>query len=903
VAANLQIPAAWNATPLTKFRAPRVRSDAVSRPALLDRLAHCVEHFPVTLVCAPGGFGKTTLLAQYAARAVGGPAVIWVTLDEDDNERHRLFAALLRALEPLSLAWETSPADLLAHSAGTDSQSRAALAALVNALCTAPVGRIVLVLDDLHRIDRQDVLGLLESLVERLPDHVGLLLGTRMEPSLPLARWRAHGELAEFVPWDLQFSEAETSTLASLRLGRALEPQQVREIWQRMHGWAVGLTVALQAHGRVPRDGASAATLSSDRHLFAYLAQEILGDLPQEVRTFLLECSVLFELSPTACEAVTLRDDAQQMLELLYRRNLFVTATDESMPVLRFHDLFREFLESELERCFPAQVRELHERAGRAETSLARAIAHFVRAECWQDAMRLIAINGEAMLSEGDHAILEQWLDQIPVQTRRQDPKLCHLRGICAWLKWDWLRVRQELEPAIAGLRNEQQTALAIHAMFLQVDALNSSGERELAWQMLDELERLPLDTSGCAQLALQRAWCALPTGDPAAVGAYMMDFLACAERDPAAICPRAADRMHLLCIGLPRVAESFERFYALCELVRGQSAAPWQLASLAIGSWGHFWYGRREPLLPMLERGDALHQHFGSMRLVSERLLQFRALFLAASGRFEAAIRLTRVLIEGLQTTEAAAHRAVWLRAYQHGYARVSWMARDYDTFRSLAPALLAPRVANEWPFMQAAMELVRGQLAILREDWRAAEAALQLSVQLHERFRMPMIYGDPRVTCAYAQLLQGRRSAAWQAFAPVVQEVLDEQALGLLLLEPLHIVDALLDLVPVETRRTAIFEGLFARLSQWRPTSTDTASVAALSPLSALSEREIEVLERVASGLSNKHIARDLSLSLHTVKRHIANILDKLDCASRGQAAALWAGDRQRATGYSQK
>jgi LuxR family transcriptional regulator, maltose regulon positive regulatory protein len=214
-----------------------------------------------------------------------------------------------------------------------------------------------------------------------------------------------------------------------------------------------------------------------------------------------------------------------------------------------------------------------------------------------------------------------------------------------------------------------------------------------------------------------------------------------------------------------------------------------------------------------------------------------------------------------------------------------------------------LAPRVANEWPFMQAAMELVRGQLALLREDWRAAEAALQLSVQLHERFRMPMIYGDPRVTSAYAQLLQGRRSAAWQAFAPVVQEVLDEQALGLLLLEPPHIVDTLLELVPVETRRTAIFEGLFARLSQWRPTTADIASVAALSPLSALSEREIEVLERVASGLSNKHIARDLSLSLHTVKRHIANILDKLDCASRGQAAALWAGDRQRATGYSQK
>lgn len=887
MAASLDTAAAWNASPLTKFRVPRLRADVVRRPGLLERLVHSVRNYPVTLVCAPGGFGKTTLLAQAAGEIDPGTALAWVTLDEDDNERHRFFGTLLRSVEGLNLAWDVPPADLLVHSAGTESQTRAALAALVNALCTASAPRILWVLDDLHLVDCAEACALLESLIERLPDHIGLALGTRVEPNLPLARWRAHGELAEFVPWDLQFTEAETNQLASARLGRTLDPQRVREVWRRMHGWAVGLTVALQAQGR---DTGVPAHAISDRHVFEYLAQEILAKLPEHIRVFLLECSVLFELSPEACEAVTGRSDAQQILELLYRRNLFVTATDDSEPILRFHDLFREFLESELERCFPERIPDLHERAGHVESSLPRAIAHFVRAESWPHATRLIALKGEAMLSEGDHVLLEQWLDRIPDEVRRQNPTLSYLRGVCAWLKWDWTRVRRELEPALERLKSEPDASHAVHAMFLEIDALNSSGERERAHQLLDELEKLPLDCASRAQLALQRAWCVLPTGDPPLVGRYMTEFLACAEQDPTTICPRVADRAHLLCIGLPRVADAFERFYALSELVRGQSAAPWQLAALAIGSWGFFWRGRREPLLPMLERGDHLHQQFGSMRLVSERLLQFRALFYAASGRFEAAQRLTRTLIDGLQTSEAAAHRAVWLRAYRHGYARICWMARDYDAFRDVAPSLLAPRVANEWPFVQAAMELVRGQLALLREDWHTAEIALKASIDTHARYRMPMIYGDPRVTWSYVQLVQGKRTGAWQAFAPVLDEVLEEQALGLLLLEPPHIVDALLEIVPSEVRRTAAYESITARLSRWRPRAEETGTNAALSPLAVLSDRELEVLERVASGASNKHIARDLSLSLHTVKRHIANILDKLDCASRGQAADMY-------------
>ena len=244
--------------PLTKFRAPRVRHDTVARAPLLARLARSVETNPVTLVCAPAGSGKTTLLAQLAADRSNDLTVLWVALDSEDNSANRLFAALLRAVEPLGLTWESDPRSFLGGMTGPGPQSRAALAALVNALCTSPARRIVFVFDDLHRLAGRDIAELTEALVERLPDHVALVLGSRVEPYLPLARWRAHGELGEFGPQDLQFSETDAIALALARFGTVPNERELREALVRTHGWAVGVSLVLQsraASARLTRPG------------------------------------------------------------------------------------------------------------------------------------------------------------------------------------------------------------------------------------------------------------------------------------------------------------------------------------------------------------------------------------------------------------------------------------------------------------------------------------------------------------------------------------------------------------------------------------------------------------------------------------------------------------------------
>jgi len=902
MAATAELAGVWDSTPLTKFRIPRQRRDVVARPALLARLHEAVESSPVTLVSAPGGYGKTTLLAQFATDDVAGGSgagpsarqIVWVAVDNDDNDAHRLFASLLRAVEPLGLAWESDPRTLLSGAAGTPSQQRAALAALVNALCTSNARRIVFVLDDFHRVDSAAALLLIEALIERLPDHVALLVGARFEPGLPLARWRVHGELAEFAPRDLEFSEPEAVAMAIARLGKSPQDAVVREALRRTHGWAAGLSMALHTRVDAQRMPTTGASESGDRHLFAYLAQEILSELPDDLRQFVLRCSVLSELSPALCQAVTGREDVREILQDLYRRNLFLTAVDEFAPVLRFHDLFRDFLREELEKQGAEFVRQLHERAGHAETCASRGIGHLLSAQCWDEAITRISRSGEIMLIEGGHATLERWIDAIPDNVRSEHGSMLYLRGICAWLRWDWPRAKKEFSAAMTRLRTADEAQRRLRCMFMYVDALNSSGEAAAAATVLDEIAQLDLDDVARAQLALQRAWHAIPAGEPQLVDRYHQEFVAHVARDPARVCPAAADLIHCLCIGIPGVAQSFDRYFELAQRVHPQSKMPWKFAALTVGLWAHFWYGRRDEVEKLLRQGEVMQQQFGTIRLVAERLVQFKALYAGAIGHSKLGIDITNGVLAWLETPEAAGHRAAWGRGYLQGLARQYWMSMDADAFFALLPRLIGPRRPAEWPFIDAATETARGQAAILDQNWITAKAALETAVRLHARYRMPLIYADPRIALAYAELMLGNSADALKTFLPVYEEAVNNRVVGTLLLEARPVVNALLDSLPAEMRRTQQHVDLLRTLESWNATTekprTREAAPTTRGPLAVLSDRELEVLSQVASGASNKHIARDLSLSLHTVKRHIANILDKLDCASRGQAADLF-------------
>jgi LuxR family maltose regulon positive regulatory protein len=887
MAAPAELLEQWNAVALTKFRAPRLRRDVIVRPALLDRLADSVEHNPVTLVCAQGGSGKTTLLTQLASDPPPNLTVLWIGIDSDDNDTNRLFTALVQAVTPLSLSWEIDPRTLLAGVSSSKAHARAALAALVNALCTTTAPRVVIVLDDLHRIEKPEAFELLDSLIERLPDHVAVVLGSRVEPPLSLARWRAYGELGVFTAEDLQFSGEEAKALSSVRFGRTLDADAIRDAVARTHGWAAGLMLLLQSRAGIRASVAGSDDAESNRHLFAYLAQEVLEELPTDLQDFVLRCSILLELNPVLCNALTGRTDARQVLESLYRRNLFLTAVDEVTPVLRFHDLFREFLETELARRDPALKRELHERTAAVERIDSRAIYHLLAAERWDEAMARIALAGEERLAHGGIATVERWVDSIPAAIRVDNPLMPYLRGTCSWFRWDWPRTKLELGAAVDGLRAPEQHPKRVRALLHLVDALNSSGERGAAMQRLQMLDDLQLDDLGEAERSLQRAWCLTPAGEPKALVRQMQDFADGVERNPRTLCAATADRIHCMLIGIPGVADTFERFYNCYLQVRGEAIAPWHISALTTGTWVHLWRGRREEALASLAQAIHLQHQFGAVRLVIERLGQLQALTKVALLDHAGAMNVIRTHVAGLQDAGMEGHNAIWMRPYRYGMARAFWVAGDDDAFRGILPYLIEPARPGEWPFVTMAASIAAGQAALLDKEWSVAERAFREALRTHDRLRLPIIHADARVNLAYALLQQGMKAEAWAAFRPAYEEVLTERAIGLLLLESRPVVNELLELVPHEARRTAQHTALLADWGQWNAGGPSPGRASLLSPLS---EREYEVLAQVADGSSNKHIARELSLSLHTVKRHIANILDKLDCDSRGQAADLF-------------
>jgi LuxR family maltose regulon positive regulatory protein len=886
------------ALPVTKFRVPRLREGAVERVALLRRLEQALDAHPIAVICAPGGSGKTTLLAQLAGRLrSAGTAVVWIAADEEDDDANRFFAMLVQALAPLELAWETPPDELAARVVGAGAQARSALAATVNALCTSAASRVVVVLDDFHRVSRPDALAVLESLIERLPDHVHVVLGTRGEPALPLARWRAHGEVAEFSLADLRFTEAEARALAGGEGALAdADASLVDQAWQRTQGWAVGLTLLLLARDRVAALGQgrarslAASGEAGQGRLFAYLAHEVLGDLPEDLQGFALRSAVLDELTPRLCNAVTGRSDSLELLDELYRRDLFLSVVDDDGPVLRFHDLFREFLQAELARRWPDEVPQLHERAARAEQTSARAIHHYLSAGLWDEALWLVLRVGEQLVSAGAIATVERWIDQIPEAARRGNAHIAYLRGSCAWLRWDWMRARRELAAAAAGLTAPLEAQSRVRAYFQWVDALSSSGDLVSAWRTLDEAASLPLDDLGRADHALLRAWCHAADGRLESVARDLEEFVTLAERDPARVCPVTAGRIHCLLIGMPGVVEVFDRFAAASHSISGTTHAPWQLAALAVEGWVRLWRGDFDASQQLVERAASLYQQFGGIRLVGERLGQLRALHASASGQHAAALALARRHVEGMQAPELARHRASWLRAYQHGFARMLWMAGQHEEFLAAVPALTAPRRAEEWPFVEVAAQTVRGQAALLQSTPRVAVSILERACEGYRQHCLPSVFCDPRIALASAHLALRDRARAWVVFEPVYRDAADAGLYGPLLLDSRRQVLALIDGLAANIDDPESIARVKTLLATWTGSAQRGGAPNQAGPLARLTEREVEVLAAVAEGAGNKHIARALDLSLHTVKRHIANILDKLDCASRGQAAEMY-------------
>jgi LuxR family transcriptional regulator, maltose regulon positive regulatory protein len=435
----------------TKLVAPAPRAGLLPR-AGLQSLLQASLGAKLCLVSAPAGSGKTTLLAQWRAVA-GGGRVAWVSLEESDNDSTRFWSylvAALRTVEP-----QVGTVALEALGGPSVELERVVVPSLVNDLATVGAP-LVLVLDDYHLITEAICHQTLGWFLDHLPAEVHVVLLTRLDPPLPLARMRARGELAELRVGELQFTGEEAAELLNGSMGLALAAEDVARLAQRTEGWAAGLVLAgLSLRGRPDSSGFIAAFSGGDRHVADYLVAEVLERQPEELREFLLRTSVLERLSGPLCDAVLETQGSAELLGELEAANLFVVPLDDHRQWYRYHQLFADLLRLQLGAREPELVTVLHRRAAawhRQAGNVDEAIGHASAAGDLAEAGTLIARHWAAHWLGGQRATVARWLKGLPDEAILADPPVAL---ITAWSRGFHGASRQETERWLAAAEDE----------------------------------------------------------------------------------------------------------------------------------------------------------------------------------------------------------------------------------------------------------------------------------------------------------------------------------------------------------------------------------------------------------------------------------------------------------------
>ena len=884
----------------TKLHVPGPRPGFVARPRLMEALGG-----ELVLVCAPAGFGKTALLADWLRS--GDRPVAWLSLDAGDNDPVRFWRHVVAALDRAQPGISGQVAPLGPPVSGCEGL----VTALINELAAQPAeSAIVLVLDDYHLVDAQPVHASLAFLLEHLPPGLHLVLASRSDPPLPLARLRASGQLSELRTSDLRFTAEEASSLLRQAAGPVLPDAAVAALAARTEGWAAGLQLAaLSLRGRPDIAGFVAAFSGSHRYILDYLTGEVLDGQPEQVREFLLETSVLERLNGGLCDAVTGRDDGQAMLERAEQAGLFLMPLDEVRGWWRYHQLFADLLRVRLEQERPGRVTALHRAAAAwyAEHGLADdAVGHALAAGDTAWAARLIEQHFDATLYlRSEHATAQRWLAALPADQFESRPRLSLAQGLLAAT----LGRAEAMEPAL----DAAERALA--------GATPAAGEpfEPSAGRAASMLVNIP------ALIAIHRSFLAQLHGDAedtAAFALLALDQLGGGER-----------LLSSMAQGLLGGAEWLRGRLADAEQAFVSSIAGWQTGQPL--SWGVYQLGQVQRAQGRLDAATETYQrtldiaaasgptpagpaHAGLGEVAYQRNELDRALQQVTAG-----IALCRQFLYPAPLGAGLATLA-WIRQAQ-GDPGGALAAMDEAARTALGPGVTG--LLNPVPAQRARLLLAQGDVAAAAA-WTSDRGLGPDDEPVYPREREYLVLA--RVLLAQDRpvqaltLLEGMLTAA--AIQSRTGSVIEIGALRALALAACGDQDVAVDAltralvlggpqgyVRVFADEGAPMRALLARLTAGqlgqRASGRDIDASyltrllracdaapgaapggrAAAQPglIEPLTERELEALRLLAAGRSNQRIAHELVVALDTVKKHVTHILGKLGAANRTEAA----------------
>ena len=424
---------------VTKLFVPPTRAELVHRPGLIELLNNGLNR-KLTLLSAPAGFGKTTLVSHWVEHLqinneIGGQPikVAWLSLDGDDNDPVRFLTYLIAALNQIKdIETKLGQGALSMLQSPQPPPPNTVLISLINELAAIPE-KIVFVLDDYHLIKEDPIHQALVFLLENMPPQLHLVIATRQDPSLSMGRLHARDQVTEIRAADLRFTSSEAAEFLNQVMGLNLSSRDIAELETRTEGWVAGLQLAaISMQGRQDREGFIKSFTGSHRLVLDYLIEEVLVQQPESIQNFLLQTSILNRLTGSLCDALTGRDNGQQILETLERANLFIVPLDNERHWYRYHHLFADLLRQHLRQIQLDQIQELHYRASewyKQNGFTEEAIEHSLRAKDFNRAANLIEELADDVWQRGEHTKLRRWLDGLPIESVFSNPYLCILHA------------------------------------------------------------------------------------------------------------------------------------------------------------------------------------------------------------------------------------------------------------------------------------------------------------------------------------------------------------------------------------------------------------------------------------------------------------------------------------------
>ncbi|HEX2915725.1 MAG TPA: LuxR C-terminal-related transcriptional regulator [Chloroflexia bacterium] len=877
----------------TKFIYPSLPVDVVIRPRLLNRLEKAILQHKLTLVSAPAGSGKTTLLASLT-ETKSNLKIAWLSLDEEDNAPSPFLGSLITALRVLQPDTGYSAGALLANLTDPEVEGRRVISALINDVLRTIPYEFALVVDDLQFITDPLTLRLLEFLLEKMPLNMRLVILTRYDPAIGLARLRARDQIAELRFEDLCFTRTEMGSLFEKHSGLVFSGENLDLLMQRTGGWPAGVRIVanlLRQQAVEQERSAFLETLATaDRFTFDYLAEEVLDQQSLIVRTFLLETSILSELTPEVCEAVTGREDAALMLEQLYKRNLFVTLVDKQRYVYRYQDLFSNFLRSQLHQEMPEAVAILHKCAAHAQTTSAKSIQHFLAAQMWDEAAETMQKLAGQLNKEGLLGNLFEQVKRLPEEILQKYPQLNLYLGTYDLRTGRISSAQVRLETAMAGFEQAQDEAGYYTAMAKLAFCYNIQGKLKQARELIELGLTSPLADHNRVQLLFVRAWQHgleqnWEAGKESLLEAISLT-LSSKERGAFSV---LALMLHAPLRALPGTLDSMEHYCheVLCRYPQATTLI--QAGTLSLLSYLHFERGRIEQAAQTLEQAEELVQKLEGVQLLEMDLALTRSLLYSLQG---STTELQAHLAEYIERIEEQPALSEWSGFFLYLQGHAYWQNGDLEGLRTIYTRLCREERPQEFPDLKVLRTMLQAQIEMAEGDYAEAERTLLALPARQEQARISLLFGSAQILLAHLYLQWGRQQKALAAFTRVLESSKREGQPGFILREG----PGVIPLLRLAVEREIEADYALTLLESFGVKASEPHEIKVPETGEVITAREIEVMRLVANRATNREIAEQLVISELTVKSHVNRILRKLNVDSRVEVAS-----RARALGLA--